>query len=116
MAERGTPPAGWRSAAFETLVDASIDGAWACDRDLRCLYWNPAMERFSALPAIRAVGYGIIDLLAPVADGDAEPAIREVLAGAPTAFSEQRLVATSPSGALLRTQLMPIRLETGEIV
>jgi PAS domain S-box-containing protein len=115
MAERGILPEGWRSIAFENLVDASIDGAWACDRNLRCLYWNPAMERFSTLPAIRAVGYSIVDLLARVADGDVGVAIREVLAGAPTAFSEQRLTTTS-SAALLRTQLTPIRLDTGEIV
>ena len=34
-------------AAFEQLADESLDGVWACDRELRCLYWNATMERLS---------------------------------------------------------------------
>lgn len=116
MDDRQTRPASWRATAFEQLVEASIDGAWACDRNLRCLCWNPAMERFSALPAFRAVGYGIREVLRSVAEDDVGPTIRDVLAGAPTATFEQRIVSASQSATLLRTQLTPIRLETGEIV
>lgn len=116
MADGGTLPGGWRAAVFEQLADTSIDGAWACDRDLRCLYWNPAMERFTDLPAIRVVGYGIVEVLARIAGGDVAPAIRGVLGGVSAASFEQALVATSQRTTLLRTQLAPVRLDTGEIV
>jgi PAS domain S-box-containing protein len=73
------------------------------------------MERFSALPAFRAVGYGILDVLAHVADGDVGPAIRDVLGGAVTASAELRIVSPTRGTRLLRTQLTPLRFETGEI-
>ncbi len=116
MADGGTFPAGWKAAAFEQLADASLDGAWACDRDLRCLYWNTAMERLSGLPAGRVLGYGILEVLSGVGEGEVGSAIQQVLDGAPFASSEQRSARRTPSGTVLRAQLSSIRRETGEIV
>ena len=83
----GTLPASGRGI-FEQLADDSLDGIWACDGELRCLYWNAAMERLSGLPAARVIGYGIVEVLARVADGEVRAAIDEVLAGADGATSE----------------------------
>jgi PAS domain S-box-containing protein len=116
MADGGTLPPGWSSAAFEQLADASLDGVWACDRDLRCLYWNAAMERLSRLPASRVVGYGILEVLSRIGEGSSGPAIGQILAGAAGASYEQRAARDSESSSVLRNQLMPIRSEAGEVV
>jgi PAS domain S-box-containing protein len=113
MADGGTLPPDWRSAAFERLADESLDGIWACDGELRCLYWNAAMERLSALPAPRALGYGIVEVLSRVGGGDEGPALRAVLDGAPGLTSERRAAAGART---FRTHYLPVRSEAGEVV
>lgn len=113
MASGGTLPPGWRSAAFEQLADESLDGIWACDGELRCLYWNAAMERLSALPAPRVLGYGIVEVMSRVGGGDEGPALRAVLAGAPGLTSERRAAA---GARIFRTHYLPVRSEAGEVV
>jgi PAS domain S-box-containing protein len=73
------------------------------------------MERFSGLSAASVVGYGILEILSRVGEGDVAPAIHQVLGGAATAFSEQRALTASQTVTKLRTRLTSIRLETGEI-
>ena len=116
MADGGTLPADWRASAFEQFADASIDGVWACDRELRCLYWNRGMERLSALPASRVLGYGILEVLSRGGAGDAQAAIQQVFRGEPGASSEQRGSANTSSAGILRSHYLPIRSERGEIV
>ncbi len=115
MARGGTLPPLWRTAAFEQLADESLDGIWSCDRELRCLYWNATMERLSALPAARVLGYGIADVLARVG-GDEEASIRSVLEGAAGVSSEQRVATGRDVGSTLRTHYLPVRSEAGEVV
>jgi PAS domain S-box-containing protein len=104
------------SGIFQQLADDSLDGVWACDRELRCLYWNGAMERLSGLPAARVVGYGILEVLSRVADGDPRGAIDEVLGGATSATCDQRLQGGALPGAVLRAQLLAVRGDAGEVV
>jgi PAS domain S-box-containing protein len=114
MREGGTLPAAWRAIAFEQLADASLDGVWACDRDLRCLYWNEAMERLSSLPAARVLGYGILEVLSRIGQQHVEDGIQRVLAGVGTFSSEQR--TTGSAANLLQSHCLPVRSERGEIV
>ena len=108
-------PAEWRATAFEQLADEGLDGVWACDRELRCLYWNAAMERLSDLPAARVLGYGIMEVLSRIGGADEPPALRAVLAGAAGVSSEQR-AATKEAARTLRTHYLPIRSAGGEVV
>jgi PAS domain S-box-containing protein len=121
MAEGGTLPTDWRSDAFEQLADESLDGVWVCDRDLRCLYWNSAMERLSGLPAARVLGYGILEVLSRVTEGgDEAAAIRRALEGMQDLSSDRRLLppVTTPSvtTTMLRSHYLPIRSEDGKVV
>ena len=111
----GTLPASGRGI-FEQLADDSLDGIWACDGELRCLYWNAAMERLSGLPAARVIGYGIVEVLARVADGEVRAAIDEVLAGADGATSELGLRGAAEPRTVMRAQLLPVRGDAGEVV
>ncbi len=115
MANGGTLPAGWRAAAFEQLADESEDGIWACDRELRCLYWNAAMERLSGLPAARVLGYGVLEVLSRVGVGDEGATIRAVLDGAPGLSSERR-IAGGPETRALRLRYLPLYAAPGEVV
>ena len=116
MARGGTLPAAWRASAFEQLVDESLDGVWACDRELRCLYWNAAMERLSGLPAARVLGYGIEEVLARTGDGDVGAAIRRVLEGAPAISVQQQGPSGDDPPRAFHTHHLPIRADSGEVV
>ena len=105
---------GWRATAFEQLADQSLDGVWACDRELRCLYWNAAMERLTGLPAAGVLGCDMAAVLARIGPGDDGAAIRTVLDGAQAARFEQRTAASPES--LLRSHCTPIQSEAGAVV
>ena len=108
MADGGTLPTDWRAQAFEQLADESLDGVWVCDRDLRCLHWNTAMERLSGLSASRVLGYGILEVLSQVTDGGPDAAsIRRVLEGVQDLSSDQRLVPSSHSSSVAPTSKAP---------
>jgi PAS domain S-box-containing protein len=47
---------------LEVLVEASVDGVLAFDRELRYTQWNPAMERISGVPAAVAIGARALEL------------------------------------------------------
>src|SRR5687767_10645955 len=121
MADGGTLPTGWRTAAFEQLADQSLNGVWVCDRDLRCLYWNTAIERLSGLPSARVLGYGIVEVLSRVTEGgDEAAAIHRALEGMQDLSSDRRLVLPGPAPSttptMLRSHYLPIRDDSGEIV
>jgi PAS domain S-box-containing protein len=97
-------------------VDQSLDGVWVCDRELRCLYWNAAMEQFSALPAARVLGYGIEEVLAWAGDVDVGAAIRRVLEGAPAISVQRQAAPGAEPGRAFHTHHLPIRAESGEVV
>ena len=109
-------PAEWRATAFEQLADEGLDGVWACDRELRCLYWNATMERLSGLPAARVLGYGIGEVLIRLGGRDETPALRAVLAGTTGVSSEQRATTSKDATRTLQTHYLPIRSPGGEVV
>ena len=74
------------------------------------------MERLSGLPAARVIGYGIVEVLARVADGEVRAAIDEVLAGADGATSELGLRGAAEPRTVMRAQLLPVRGDAGEVV
>lgn len=47
---------------LEVLVEASVDGVLAFDRELRYTQWNPAMERISGVPTAVAIGARALEL------------------------------------------------------
>jgi PAS domain S-box-containing protein len=116
MADGGTLPGEWQAAAFQQLADASLDGVWACDRDLRCLYWNRAMERLSQLPAPRALGYDIVEVLAGVGIQDAAAAIQQVLQDGAGSSSDAVGRGAGPAGGNFDSHYLSIRSDRGSVV
>jgi PAS domain S-box-containing protein len=116
VADGATLTPGWRAAAFEQLADQSLDGVWACDSALRCLYWNAAMERLTGMPAAGVLGGDMVAVLARIGHAYDGAAIRAVLEGARTVTFEQGPAATPPRESLLRSHCMPIRSEAGAAI
>jgi len=114
MASGGTLPSDWGANLFEQLVDESLDGIWACDGELRCLYWNTAMERLSGLPGVRVLGQNIVGVLAGLVHGDEGPALRAVLEGAQGLSSARR--AAGAEARVFRTHYLAVRSESAEVV
>ena len=54
--EAGPPAAPSAGALAEALVQSSVDGLLAFDRECRYTLWNAAMERFSGVPAAQVLG------------------------------------------------------------
>ena len=102
--------------AFEQLADESLDGVWACDRELRCLYWNATMERLSALPPARVLGYGIVEVLSRIGGEDEMPAIRAALDGTTGVSSPWRAATSKDATRTLLTHYLPIRSQGGGVV
>ena len=47
---------------FTRLLDASVDGIFAFDRDCRIIAWNRAMQRISGLTSDEALGKRVVDI------------------------------------------------------
>ena len=47
---------------IEMLIDSSLDGILAYDREYRYTLWNPAMERLSGMPAAAVLGRSALEL------------------------------------------------------
>jgi PAS domain S-box-containing protein len=106
---------GW--TAFEQLADNCRDGVWACDGDLRCLYWNGAIEEITGLPVPDVIGYGIAEILSRVTGADEEAVIRRVLAGERVVASNRRFTqGPGDRSQICETRTFPVRSPDGEVV
>ncbi|HEY0524738.1 MAG TPA: PAS domain-containing protein, partial [Stellaceae bacterium] len=71
-----------RERDFSRLViENSADAIVSYDRHFRVLSWNPAMERFSGLPAPDAVGRPFLDVLPSFRDTPLQRAMQDAAAG-----------------------------------
>ena len=59
------------SPVLEALVDESLDGMVALDRDLRYVFWNRAMERMTGMAPVDVIGRPLFDGMPIIAEGGA---------------------------------------------
>jgi PAS domain S-box-containing protein len=86
------------SESFLTqLVDASVDGIIAFDRDCRYTAWNKAMERMSGLPREEVIGKCAFELFPFLKETGEDECFRAALRGE-TATSENRSYAVPATG------------------
>jgi PAS domain S-box-containing protein len=99
------------------MVTASHDGLAAFDSDLRCRYWNPALERLLGRSAAHAVGRPVDSVLPFAAEPPELGAIRRALAGEEIAPHDQPFfVAAENRRGFCQAGYAPWRADNGEII
>jgi PAS domain S-box-containing protein len=99
------------------LLASGSDGLVAFDRELRCLFWTPAMERIVGMKATDVIGQRLPELFPFLVEiGEAEKLRR---AGAGEEIESQGRPFTVPGtgrGGLFDGQYRPLRDESGAVV
>src|SRR5215471_1918161 len=93
MIPRGTDAVEADGLFLHAFADESLDGLSAVDRELRFVYWNPAMAQLSGVGAAEVLGRRAADLpgLAVTAGGD-DP-FRRALLGEAVSLRDQLFLA-----------------------
>ncbi len=65
---------------YRELADSITDLFFAMDRDLRITYWNPTAESMTGIPALKALGKTLCDLLPVIRNTELESLFRNTLA------------------------------------
>ncbi|HXI55531.1 MAG TPA: PAS domain S-box protein [Polyangia bacterium] len=101
----------------QQMVTASHDGLAAFDSDLRCRYWNPAMERLSGRSAANAVGKPWDSVLPFLTDPPELAAIRRALAGEEIAPHDRPFfVAAEDRRGFCQARYAPWRADGGDTI
>ncbi|HEX8071764.1 MAG TPA: PAS domain S-box protein [Pyrinomonadaceae bacterium] len=113
MAEQPPPQA----AFHELLLDASVDGVLAFDREFRYTAWNRAMERISGLARAQVLGRRAFEVFPFLLDTGEDRYFHEALAGR-SAVSAARPYAVPESGrrGFFDGYYSPLYDERGQIV
>ncbi len=105
------------SKLFRSLLDASVDGLLAFDRECRYTAWNSAMERISGFSRAQALGRYAFDLFPFLKETGEDKYFYEALAGRST-VAEARPYTIPETGhrGFFDGYYSPLRDETGEVV
>ena len=66
---------------LERMIDASVDGIFAFDRDCRLIAWNRAMQQISGFSRDEVLGKCVVDVFPFLRDGDKDSYFSAALAG-----------------------------------
>ena len=66
---------------FTRLIDASVDGIFAFDRDCKIIAWNRAMQRISGLSSAAAIGKRVVDIFPFLRESGSDDCFASALAG-----------------------------------
>jgi PAS domain S-box-containing protein len=94
------------------LLDASVDGVFAFDRDLRVIAWNKAMTRITGISRDEAIGQNSLNASRVIADLASQSQLEKTLAGEGTV--SQKLVP-SLSNSIYRLYASPLTDSEGAV-
>src|SRR5262249_54331042 len=99
------------------LIDASVDGILAFDRECRYVAWNRAMESISGVSRDQVLGKRAFDVFPFLKETGEEKYLLEALAGR-TVAAENRPYAIPETGraGFFKGYYSPLRNERGEVV
>jgi PAS domain S-box-containing protein len=101
----------------EYLIQSSVDGILAFDREFRYTVWNPAMQRISGVSKTQALGRCAFDVFPFLKETGEDQSYREALAGK-TVIARDRPYRVPETGreGVLKGYYSPFRDWDGEIV
>ncbi|HEU4931275.1 MAG TPA: PAS domain S-box protein, partial [Pyrinomonadaceae bacterium] len=82
---------------LERMIDASVDGIFAFDRDCRLVAWNRAMEQISGFSRDEVLGKRVVDIFPFLREGDSDSCFSASLAGQES-ITESHLYGPSETG------------------
>jgi len=98
------------------LVQSSVDGLFALDRETRYTLWNTAMERFAGKRADEVLGRRVFDVFPFLRALGLEDAVRRVLGGEAVATDAVPNVLPSGEVHYFDRLYMPLRDDGGAVV
>jgi PAS domain S-box-containing protein len=101
---------------LDVLVEASVDGVLAFDRELRYTQWNPAMERLSGVPAAVAIGARAFELFPFLVETGEDRAFHATLAGETVTTRRRAFVDSLGRSGFFDGHYRPLRDRAGAIV
>jgi PAS domain S-box-containing protein len=100
----------------ELLVNSSVEGIFAVDRQCRLTRWNEAMERLFTIPKSQAIGACLYDVLAFLKQNGEDQFINEVLSGRVNASHLRPFSQNQPSGQrFFEAQYSPLLADKGDV-
>ncbi|HKS29128.1 MAG TPA: PAS domain S-box protein [Pyrinomonadaceae bacterium] len=99
------------------LIDSSVDGILAFDREYRYTHWNRAMESISGLRREEVVGRSAFDVFPFIKETGEDSYFHEALAGR-SVVAERRsyLIPQTGRRGLFDGYYSPLRNESGEVI
>ncbi len=101
----------------EQVIDSSVDGILAFDREYRYTAWNPQMEIISGVKRAEVLGKNVFEVFPVLKQTGEAEFFREALAGK-TVVSRERPYRIPESGqeGYFEGYYSPLRTESGEII
>ncbi|MBI3741740.1 MAG: GAF domain-containing protein [Chloroflexi bacterium] len=102
-------------AVYERLIESSVDGIFAFDRDFRFTVWNPEMERLSGISRLAALGKSCRAVFPALDASPEDQYFADALAGKTILAPEISFIACESLRAL-EGSFSPLLSETQEII
>src|ERR1700678_1480953 len=99
----------------QAVIQSSIDGLAAMDRDTRYLLWNPKMEVFSGKKAAEVLGQKMFELFPFLRDHGIDKAMERVLAGETVMVEAGEHFSPDGVRYVLDRLYVPMRSASGEV-
>jgi PAS domain S-box-containing protein len=100
----------------EALIDSSVDGLLAFDRECRYTLWNAAMERFTGVPASKALGAHAFTLFPHLVEVGVDRLFSNALAGETTVVENYVVVAPGGNKRYFDRHYAPLKDRSGSVV
>jgi len=99
----------------QAVIESSIDGLAAMDRDTRYLLWNPKMEVFSGKKAAEVLGQKMFELFPFLREHGIDKAMERVLAGETVVVEAGEHFSPDGVRFVLDRLYVPMRSASGEV-
>ncbi len=103
------------SQVSESVIESSIDGIAAFDRDFRYIVWNPAMERLFGRTSDEVIGRSAFELFPHLCGTPVENALVKTIAGEPQVLLDQPSLRPGPTKHY-EVRSSPLYDEHGEVI
>ncbi len=104
-------------AGFEKLINSSVDGIFAFDREYRYTVWNPALERITGLSKLQVLGKSAFDVFPFLQNEEEGKFYRDALTGE-TVVAWDRTYTVPGTGrqTIVEAHFSPLLNQSGNII